>query len=71
MKVPLFESINSSLDLPARDGAYNREICNIRMEKDVAESRKRSAGEQIPVKYCRKCEFICPVGKKRGNKKSI
>ncbi|MBT8374599.1 MAG: epoxyqueuosine reductase [Deltaproteobacteria bacterium] len=71
MKVPLFESINSSLDLPARDGAYNREICNIRMEKDVAESRKMSAGEQSPVKYCRKCEFICPVGKKRGNKKSI
>ncbi len=71
MKVPLFESINSSLDLPARDGAYNREICNTRMEKDVAESRKRSDSEQSPVKYCRKCEFICPVGKERGNKKSI
>ena len=65
-KVPLFESTNNSLDLPARDGAYNREICNIRMEKDVSESDKRSAGDQSSIKYCRKCEFVCPLGK-RGN----
>ena len=70
-KVPLFESINTSLDLPARDGAYNREICNIRMEKDVSESGKRIAGEQSPIKYCRKCEFVCPIGKKRKTKKAI
>lgn len=64
LKVPLFELMNDSLDLPARDGTYNREICNIRMEKDVAESRKNSADEQSPIKYCRKCEFVCHVGKK-------
>ena len=62
-KAPVFESIDDSADLPARDGAYDREICNIRMEKDVSESIKNSSGEKIPVKYCRKCEFVCPVGK--------
>ena len=63
IKAPFFESINYSLDMPARDGGYNREICNIRMEKDVAESREKIAGKQSPIKYCRKCEFICPVGR--------
>jgi len=70
-KVPLFESMNTSLDLPARDGVYNREICNIRMEKDVSESGKRIAGDQSPIKYCRKCEFVCPIGKKRKTEKAI
>ncbi|MDA3918700.1 MAG: epoxyqueuosine reductase [Deltaproteobacteria bacterium] len=64
-KVPLFELINNSFNKPARDGAYNRNICNIRMEKDVAESRKRSGDKQSSIKYCRKCEFVCPVGKKK------
>lgn len=65
-KAPVFESIDDSVDLPARDGAYDREICNIRMEKDFSESGKNSSGEQIPVKYCRKCEFVCPAGKRAG-----
>lgn len=62
-KVLVFKSIDSARDLPARDGAYNREICNIRMEKDVSESRKSGPDEQAPIKYCRECEFVCPVGK--------
>jgi epoxyqueuosine reductase len=70
-KVPIFESTDFSEHLPGRDGAYNREICNIRMEKDVSESRKRVVGEQAPIKYCRKCEFICPVGKERRTEKPI
>ena len=61
-KVIAFESIEDSLNLPARDGAYDRKLCNIRMEKDIYES-KEYAGEDAPVKYCRKCEFVCPVGK--------
>ena len=64
IKVPSFETIDHSLELPARDGVYSRDICNIRMEKDVLESRSKIAGKQPPIKYCRKCEFICPVGKK-------
>lgn len=65
-KAPVLESIDDSVGLPARDGAYDREICNIRMEKDVSESGKNNSGEQIPVKYCRKCEFVCPAGKRAG-----
>ncbi len=85
------ESIEDSLDLPARDGFYDRELCNIRMEKDVFDSKKNagahalinypaassgvlsgkdlsaaSGGVLTPcfaIKYCRKCEFVCPVGK--------
>ena len=61
-KAPSFESIADSLDLPARDGTYDRQLCNIRMEKDIFESKK-NGGTQVPIKYCRKCEFVCPVGK--------
>jgi len=67
-KSKIFESINVSVDLPARDGAYNREICNVRMEKDVDEGNKNDTGEQALVKYCRRCEFVCPVGKKNSTK---
>ena len=63
-KVLAFESIEDSLDLPARDGTYDRELCNIRMEKDISESKKNT-GTHAPIKYCRKCEFACPIGKER------
>ena len=58
-----FESIADCPDLPARDGAYDRELCNIRMEKDIFESKKNTSVQHAPIKYCRKCEFVCPVGK--------
>jgi epoxyqueuosine reductase len=61
---PIFKANEFSELLPARDGAYNRERCNVRMEKDVAESAESKKGEQSIIKYCRKCEFVCPVGKK-------
>ena len=61
---PIFRSNEFSELLPARDGAYNRERCNIRMEKDVAESSESESGKQSTIKYCRKCEFVCPAGKK-------
>ncbi|MFP3929069.1 MAG: epoxyqueuosine reductase, partial [Desulfobacteraceae bacterium] len=63
-KAPIFNSIDFSEHLPGRDGAYNRELCNVRMEKDVAETSKDNYRSQPTTKYCRKCEFICPVGKK-------
>jgi epoxyqueuosine reductase len=64
-KAPAFESIGGALELPARDGVYDRHLCNIRMEKDISDSRNNVSAEQSPVKYCRKCEFVCPVGKSR------
>jgi epoxyqueuosine reductase len=66
-KAPIFKANDFPERLPARDGAYNREICNLRMEKDVSESRKSIYSKQLSIKYCRKCEIVCPVGKK-GNR---
>jgi epoxyqueuosine reductase len=60
-KAAVFASLDPATALPGRDGAYDRERCNVRMEKDIAASN--AAGEQEPIKYCRKCEFVCPVGK--------
>lgn len=54
-----------STGLPARDGSYDREQCNTRMEKDIEESAANSDSGQAPVKYCRKCEIACPAGNDR------
>lgn len=62
-KAPVFDSIEASAALPARDGAYDRQLCNIRMEKDASDSEIEGFGNQAPIQYCRKCEFVCPVGK--------
>ena len=66
-KAEIFNSIEFFDHLPGRDGAYNRELCNVRMEKDITESSKNSHDEQTTIKYCRKCEFVCPAGKKVGS----
>jgi epoxyqueuosine reductase len=50
-----------SLPLPARDGSYDRQRCNQQMERDMA--RAEAEGSQAVIKYCRRCEFACPVGK--------
>lgn len=57
------EFMELSGQLPARDGAYSRERCNGRMEADEARSKKGGTDKPAPVKYCRNCEFVCPVGK--------
>ena len=50
-------------ELPARDGAYDRELCGHQMDEDIRQSEnKGGVNTGVPVKYCRKCEFICPVG---------
>ncbi len=64
-KAPIFDAIDAPVDLPARDGAYNRESCNVRMEKDIAESKAEGSGEGALIRYCRKCELACPVGRSR------
>ncbi len=71
-KAAIFETIEFSDHLPGREGVYNREICNVRMEKDVAKSSENNSennnGKQPEVKYCRKCELVCPAGKPGGLK---
>jgi epoxyqueuosine reductase len=61
-KASVFSDWGDTSNLPARDGTYDRNRCNVRMEKDVAESRTSGSGEPRPVRYCRRCELVCPVG---------
>lgn len=63
-KAAFFKSIEFSEGLPGRDGTYNRELCNIRMEKDVTKSTLNIYSELPVIKFCRECEFVCPIGKK-------
>lgn len=53
--------------LPGRDGRFSRPLCNIQMEVDEDEAREEDVeGFDRPVeiiKYCRRCELACPVGK--------
>lgn len=62
-KAPVFATLDPAMGLPARDGTYDRQICNVRMEKDLFESGPTRSGAKSPIKYCRKCEFVCPVGR--------
>jgi len=54
--------------LPVRTGVYSRHLCNVQMERDDENSEKIVVeGQDKPgklVKYCRRCELACPVGKK-------
>jgi len=54
--------------LPARTGVYSRHLCNVQMERDDEKSEKIVVeGQDEPgklVKYCRRCELACPIGKK-------
>lgn len=63
-RVPAFDTIDASVDLPGRDGSYDRKLCNIQMERDEAAITAKGLVEPAVVKYCRLCEFACPVGKK-------
>lgn len=53
--------------LPGRDGSYARPSCNIQMEKNNDQAKEaQPEGFEKPVKvikYCRNCEWRCPVGK--------
>jgi epoxyqueuosine reductase len=63
------------VSLPGRTGCYDRNLCNVQMEEDIqsALSAERKAMGQagagkpleeglVRVKYCRRCEYACPVG---------
>jgi epoxyqueuosine reductase len=53
--------------LPARTGVYSRKLCNVQMERDDKKGEKIVVERQDEmgklVKYCRRCEMVCPVGK--------
>lgn len=54
-------------ELPGRSGVYDRRLCNQQMEMDISSCEKITVKELDKpvklVKYCRLCEFACPVGK--------
>lgn len=58
-------------DLPGRTGVYSRFQCNLQMETDIAHGKEvQIEGTDIlghEVRYCRRCEMACPVGKSKKN----
>ena len=54
-------------DLPVRNGCYSRTLCNIQMEKDIKNADViKTSDDREPyalIKYCRRCEITCPVGR--------
>ncbi len=59
--------------LPGLTGVYARPTCNIQMEHDIdVAQEKKIDGFDKPVKlvkYCRRCEWACPVGRKKKSAK--
>lgn len=53
--------------LPARTGAYSRHLCNKQMQLDMDNCEEITVEAQDEpgklVRYCRACEWACPVGK--------
>lgn len=67
-KTNIFKTNDLQLDFwPGRTGHYSRPVCNVQMEKDNEQATEEQVtGFDSPVKivkYCRRCEFACPVGK--------
>jgi len=67
-KQRIYSEANFGLaQLPGRDGAYDRLQCNIQMVRDkegALESPVTTANSGgKSVRYCRLCEFSCPVGR--------
>lgn len=53
--------------LPGRNGTYNRIQCNKQMEKDIQNGRDVPVPDTDKtgneVRFCRRCELACPVGR--------
>jgi epoxyqueuosine reductase len=55
--------------LPGTDGFFSRDLCNRQMEKDNSDGSETNLNVEqrnkpgMMVKYCRLCEFSCPVGR--------
>jgi len=54
-------------ELPGRTGVYNRSQCNIEMEKNSTDGKdvEIKGTDKIgrEVRFCRRCELVCPVGR--------
>lgn len=60
------ESDNQAI-LPGRDGNYSRSTCHIQLKKNTEEAKEYILeGSSKPIrilKFCRDCEWSCPVGR--------
>ncbi|QDR79537.1 epoxyqueuosine reductase [Sporomusa termitida] len=69
-KIYTFEEFGEE-NLPGRTGHYNRLVCNIQMKLDEerAETQITEECKQLVkvVKYCRNCEYACPIGMSCAN----
>lgn len=58
---------DNQVTLPGRDGSYSRPICRIQIKKNNDEAEEYtpqgSAKSMRVIKFCRACEWSCPVGK--------
>jgi epoxyqueuosine reductase len=62
--------------LPGRNGVYNRFRCNRQMVIDESQAKMVAAEDVeensiVQVKYCRKCELVCPVGSSPAKHKDV
>ena len=66
------QAVHSPVDmgmvtLPGRDGFYDRDTCRLETEKNVAEKEAIELDgykeKVVAIKFCRRCEISCPVGK--------
>ena len=48
--------------LPGRNGNYNVDLCDLEMNKAVETAEEEFVENKKIIKYCRRCEFACPVG---------
>ena len=61
---PVFSGQTFQTDrLPAQEGVYDRTRCSSQMKIDNDSMEISSAGDGKIVRYCRLCEFSCPVGR--------
>ena len=65
--IKIYEETNYNQEyLPGRDGYFARPFCNVQMVEDQELAQEQIVdGFTNPVKmikYCRRCEFSCPVG---------
>lgn len=53
--------------LPGRIGSYSRDLCNKQMKADLFSSESVTKSNWVQadrrIKYCRRCELACPVGR--------
>lgn len=74
-KIVVSSSETGQVSLPGRDGCFSRAKCMIQMDKDCEDADIDVNETQKPdidigdigktenyIKYCRQCEFACPIG---------